>query len=161
VRASFSGETLAGLWQRAIGQMGMLTAKDLGKSEQAISGPNALVVRFSTTYNKEYERCSQPGVQGKLESLLQAACGAPIAVRFELAGSSSEPARDEPRRAPVRKSELRREAAQVALVQSAVEQLGAQIVHADEGFGAAATSSGSGTAIAEDAAFEEEANENV
>jgi DNA polymerase-3 subunit gamma/tau len=99
----------------------------------ANSAPNCLVLRFPARYNIDKDYCLQSGSQDRLEEALQKITGQEVDVRYETADDETAAAK-EGARVP-RAVQMRRDAAQVPLVQRALEGMGAQLIRADEGFG--------------------------
>jgi DNA polymerase-3 subunit gamma/tau len=135
-------ETLPAVWQDVLAQAGPMFRRELEKAElPAISGPNTLVIRFLPRYNQAREFCQEPGRLGRLEELLRRIAGQSCQLRVEAVsgsppGESSEAAAD-PANSPSRYRRQRAEAVQEPLLKRAIDVLGAQIVHLDDGFGAA------------------------
>jgi DNA polymerase-3 subunit gamma/tau len=133
--------SLAGIWHDVLAQLGPMLAGNLGKAESiAISGPKNLVVRFPSRYNHEQEYCQLSNSVTRIQEVVRKLTGQAWNVRVESAGG-------EPSSAPTKGSELeaapssyrrqRADASQEPLVKRALDVLAAQIVHVDEGFGAA------------------------
>jgi DNA polymerase-3 subunit gamma/tau len=141
-QVSLTPETMAEVWQEVLQQVGPMLASDLEKAEiPAISGPNALVLRFPVGYNPEREHCQEPARVARVEELLRKLTGRAWNLRIESLGgnaaASPPPAAEETVSSQSRYRRQRAEALQEPLVKRAMELLGAQIVHVDEGFGAA------------------------
>jgi DNA polymerase III subunit gamma/tau len=104
----------------------------------ANSAPNSLVLRFPARYNREKDYCQQPGSQDRLVDALMKVTGETIELRFEVLPPTEPEAPPVPR---VPKAvQMRQSASQDPLVRRAVEELGAQLVKADDGFGLATPS---------------------
>ncbi len=131
-------DTVPGIWAQVLSQVGSLLASDLRKSElPAIFGPNALALRFPSAYNQAREYCQDPARVARVEEALRKVVGRPISIRVEAGtpGAPTErlaptPESPRPRRNP------REDAEKEPLVKRALDVLGAQIVRADDGFGA-------------------------
>ena len=141
---ALAAETLPAVWQDVLAQAGPMLRNELEKAElPAISGPNTLVIRFPARYNQAREFCQEPGRVARLEELLRRLTGQSCQLRVEAVGGSppgeSPEAADDPVNSPSRYRRQRAEAAQEPLLKRAIDVLGAQIVHVDDGFGAAPT----------------------
>src|SRR5262249_3424822 len=139
---TLSEETLPQIWQEVLSQAGNILAAQLGNAGiPAISGPNALVLRFSATYNSQREYCQEPTRLTRIEELLRRITGRTLQVRVESVGGlpSAEPveAVDDSAISSSRYRRQRTEAGQEPLLKRAIDVLGAQVVHLDDGFGAA------------------------
>jgi DNA polymerase-3 subunit gamma/tau len=133
--------TLAQIWPEILAQVGPILASNLNKhTSLAISGPNTLVIRFPGGYNHQREHCQEPTSLARVEEALLKTTGRAWNVRIETApgpggnGPSSEDgagatAAPAPSRRP--KSEVLQE----PLIKRAMEVMGAQVLHMDEGFG--------------------------
>jgi DNA polymerase-3 subunit gamma/tau len=133
--------SLREVWSAVVAQLGPMLAGNLQKGEgPAISGPKNLVLRFPSRYNHEQEYCQLATNMTRIQEAIRKVTGQSWNVRIESI-------RGEPAGAPPKASEpdsvqsnyrrLRADASQEPLVKRALEQLGAQIVHVDDGFGAA------------------------
>jgi DNA polymerase-3 subunit gamma/tau len=131
-------ESLPEIWKTVMAQVGPMLASDLGKGTVAISGPKTLVLCFPQGYNLEREMCVEPGRMARLQEAVQKITGQAWNVRVEapanLAAASSQKAA-EPEHSQPSYYRQRTEAGQEPLVKRAMEQLGAQILRVDEGFG--------------------------
>ncbi len=138
-----SAETLPRIWQELLAQAGPLLASELGKAEvPAISGPNTLVLRFPLQYNQAREHCQEPVRVTRIEELFRKITGRPWQVRIDSAGNGAATttttgADADAANQPTRYRRQRAEALQEPLLRRAAEVLGAQVVHVDDGFGAA------------------------
>ena len=106
----------------------------------AISGPNSLVLRFTTDYNQEREYCQEPTRLAKIEEAVRKGTGHPWILRVEAgpaAGPTTAPAPVAERPALAPRRNHRAEAEKEPLVKRAVDALGAQIVRVEDGFGEA------------------------
>jgi DNA polymerase-3 subunit gamma/tau len=144
-----SAETLPAVWQAVLTQAGPILAAELEKAAlPAISGPNTLVIRFPSRYNSAREFCKEPSRSSRIEELLRRVTGGPWQLRIEDAGGSpgeetSSPV-DDSAHSPSRSRRQRAEAVQEPLLKRAIDVLGAQVVHLDDGFGAAPAAAGNG-----------------
>jgi len=136
-----SAETLQPVWAEVLAQVGPMLRSDLEKAESvAISGPNALVIRFTPRYNLERDHCQEPTRVARTEEVLRKVTGKAWTLRVESGGSDPVVAQAQAADAEQLQSRYRRqrtEAMQEPLVKRAIERLGAQIVQVDEGFGSA------------------------
>jgi DNA polymerase III subunit gamma/tau len=131
-----------------------MLGSDLEKAElPAISGPNTLALRFPARYNHPREHCQEPKAVSRIEEVLRKITGQPWGIRVETGGQ--EPVHPSPAPAseadpsPSRSQRQLTEALQEPLVKRAIEVFGAQIVHQEEGFGAAPTEAGERAEAAE------------
>jgi DNA polymerase-3 subunit gamma/tau len=143
-----TAESLPRIWPNILAQLGQFLRNDLEKAGiPAISGPNTLVIRFPPEYNTPRDRCQDPEKLARLEQLLLQQTGQKYNVRVEaLSGSvdnasSSARIAEDPENSHSRLPPPREEAAQPPLVQWAKDLLGAKLIKADPGFGAAAAAS--------------------
>jgi DNA polymerase-3 subunit gamma/tau len=137
-------ENTGEIWQQVLAQVGPMLAGDLRVvNSLAISGPNTLVLRLPPGYNRLEEHHLDPSRVGRIEAALQKVTGQTWNLRLESpAGSppaaqlsgSSETATDS---ALSRSKRARAEALKQPLLVRAMDLLGAQIVHLDDGFGTA------------------------
>jgi DNA polymerase-3 subunit gamma/tau len=139
-----SAETLPRVWQAVLAQAGPMLAREVEKGGiPAISGPNTLVMRFPARYNRAQEFCQEPARVARIEELLRRVTGQACQLRIETASGSSQvettSAADDPANLPTRQRRQRAEAVQEPLLKRAIDVLGAQVVHLDDGFGAAPT----------------------
>jgi DNA polymerase III subunit gamma/tau len=136
-------ESLPRLWQEVLEKLPTLLAKELARAGlPAISGPNALVLRFPLEYNSARDYIDQPGNAARIETLLQNLTGTRCHLRFEWpTAPAQKPPTDEDRegsQSPYRRRQA--EAFKEPLIRKAIERMGAQILEVDEGFGGAAPS---------------------
>ncbi len=144
------------VWRRVLTSVGPMLSGMLEKvSEVAISAPNLLVLRFPARYNELMGHCQEASRSDRLEETLRRITGQAVKVRFEqsVAGVSPEPTRAESR--PSRSHQLRDAAMQQPLVQRAVQEFGAQLLKADEGFGAVSDEPATGLEETEETRTEE------
>jgi DNA polymerase-3 subunit gamma/tau len=132
--------SLKQIWREVLGQLGPMMAGNLIKTEGiAISGPKTLVLRFPLRYNHERDYCQETSRVARIQDAIRKVTGQTWNIRVE-GGSAESPAPHlkasqaaEPSQSNYRRQ--RAEAAQEPLVNRALDQLGAQIVHVDDGFG--------------------------
>jgi len=137
-------DTLPQVWQQTLALLGQMHASDLQKAGQpAISGPNALVLRFPPSYNLAQEHCQTPAKMARVEEVLRKITGHPVVFRIEAAASTASPAAaqaaEDEEKTPSRYQRQRAEALKEPMVKRAMEVLGAQLVDVDEGFATAST----------------------
>jgi DNA polymerase-3 subunit gamma/tau len=140
---ALTAESVQAVWHQVLAQVGGMYAGHLEKaSSLAISGPNTLVLTFSSVYNTDREYCQESSRVTRITELLRKVTGRAWNLRFDTVTDSTPesatPATDADKSQP-RYLRQRTEALQEPLVKRALEVLGAQIVHVDEGFGAAPT----------------------
>jgi DNA polymerase-3 subunit gamma/tau len=133
--------SLKAIWPEILTQVGPILARHLEKAASvAILGPNALVLRFPAQYNAHHDVCQEPVNVARLEEAFRKVTGHTGSFRLESASTEAAVASAAAAVAdnsPSRYRRQRTEALQEPLVKRAHEVLGAQIVHVDEGFGAA------------------------
>jgi DNA polymerase-3 subunit gamma/tau len=134
-----TSETLVHVWPEILTQVGPILARELERAGlPAISGPNGLVLQFSSEYNRQQAYCSDPSRIQRIQDALRRVTGREWNVRVEAAAASNGiPARLSPEPTPVPLS-AGAEVLQQPLVQAAVNALGAKLLQVDEGFGAVA-----------------------
>jgi DNA polymerase-3 subunit gamma/tau len=137
-----SEQSLPAVWGDLLAQVGPMAAAHLGKAgPPAISGPNSLVLRFPARYNQERDYCQEPTRAQRIEELLRKITGQPCQLRIESVGSGAvlapEEAAEDGVNSPPRSRLKRADAVQEPLLKRAIDVLGAQVVHVDDGFGAA------------------------
>jgi DNA polymerase III subunit gamma/tau len=137
-------ETLPQIWQQTLALLGQMHASDLQKAgPPAISGPNALVLRFPPSYNLAQEHCQTPAKMARVEEVLRKITGHPVVFRIEAAAGAASPAAEQAaedeEKTPSRYQKQRAEALKEPMVKRAMEVLGAQLVDVDEGFATAVT----------------------
>jgi DNA polymerase-3 subunit gamma/tau len=134
-------ETAEQVWSEVLARADGFLANDLEKVEGvAISGPNTLVLRFPTQYNRQCEQCQEPVRKSRIEEALRKLTGHAWGVRAELVSNVAAATSTTAVEAETSQSRYRRqraEAMKVPLVKRAFEVLGAQFVQVDEGFGVA------------------------
>jgi DNA polymerase-3 subunit gamma/tau len=132
--------TLPQIWTQVLGQVGQIYASYLVKGTVAIGGPSHLVVRFSAAYNDDRDYCQEPARVDRVVEALRKITGRAWQVRFDLIPgepAAAPPAQPAAEATPTRYVRQRAEALQEPLLKRALEQLGAQVVYVDDGFGAA------------------------
>jgi DNA polymerase-3 subunit gamma/tau len=138
-RPTLSEHSLPTLWQEMLTQVGGMLAGHLEKAGlPAITGPNTLVLRFPPRYNHEYAFCQEPERYQRIEAVLRTLVGQQFQLRIETAGSGAAPEPDNVAAgatSPPRSRQQRAEAVPEPLLRRAIDVLGAQVVHMDEGFG--------------------------
>jgi DNA polymerase-3 subunit gamma/tau len=135
-----SEATLPQLWSQFLTQVGQIMAAELSRGKVTIGGPNLLVITFPASCRKQKEYCEEPTRVTRACDALKKLTSKPCQLRFELAGGAQEeetPIADA-EAAQHRYQAQRTEVLRVPLVKRAHDQLGAQVVSVDEGFGAAA-----------------------
>lgn len=139
VIVELTAESLPKFWQQVLTQLGPMMAGMLDKaSSLAISGPNTLVLNFSSQYNSNRDYCQEPSRTTRIADALKKLTGRSWNVRFDaIAGEApaAVAAQAEPDSGVSRYRRQREDAGKEPLVKRAMEQLGAQIVQVDEGFG--------------------------
>jgi len=146
VPLALTAETLPAVWSQVLRQVGNLLASDLDKAETpAIFGPNTLVIRFPSGYNKERDHCQAPSSVARIEATLKKILGRGYSLRIEsppaVPGKAAPAVVPSVEAAPAAARPPRRhprdEAEKEPLVKRALEVLDAQVMRADEGFGTA------------------------
>jgi DNA polymerase-3 subunit gamma/tau len=132
-----TNDSLPVVWRRLIDQTEAMTVKHLlaASPEQAITGPNALVVRFPRGYNLPDETR-----RGQIEDLLAAVTGEKWRIKVEAtaalaAGSERAELPESPMQ---RRRRQQDEILRLPVPARLRELLGAQLVDMEEGFGQAA-----------------------
>jgi DNA polymerase III subunit gamma/tau len=133
-------ETLGSVWadlQQYLSEKSPLLAVQLRNAlPPAIFGPNALAIRFHSSYNLAYESCrTEPNVQ-KLQDALKKLIGQPATVRIEtVSGPSPQANAKQATAAPAASTgDRKRHLQSLPFFKKATESLGAQIWHVDDGF---------------------------
>jgi DNA polymerase-3 subunit gamma/tau len=143
-------EKLPEIWARVLQQVGAMLASELNKANlPAISGPNALVIRFPEEYNQAKEHCQAPDRIARVEQALGKVLGQSCSLRVE-----GESRRESVPKPPVQEAapagagtaklaqpNPREEAAKQPFVRRAMDVFAAQVVRADPGFGEAGSPS--------------------
>jgi DNA polymerase-3 subunit gamma/tau len=137
-------ETLQNVWSEVLAFVGPMLAGDLKKAgDVAISAPNTLAIRFSDRYNWNVSQYWDPSRVGRIEEALRKITGTSWSIRVETTSGNVDPAShsrpdaEGSETSSARSRRLKTEAMQQPLITRAMEVLGAQIVHMDDGFGAA------------------------
>ncbi len=131
-------ETLIHVWDRVLEGLPPIHAAQLRKGVVAISGPNTLAIQFSQGYNHERDYCQESSKAARVEEALRNVTGQAWGFRIEARNDAiASPAPGAPPQPPVPRSQTRRaEAMREPVVRRAIEDFGAQLLSADEGFGA-------------------------
>jgi DNA polymerase-3 subunit gamma/tau len=141
VPLAFREEFLAEIWQQLLTNSGFAFQSELRKTTSpAISGPNTLVVRVSRRYNIAGSLFQDATRLAKVEEILTRIVGQPSTIRVEWLDEAAEAAATSKSSSAVALGQQRQQRAelmQIPLVKRATDVLGAQIIRADEGFGAA------------------------
>jgi len=131
--------TLGEIWPGILSQLGPMLAGNLNKAERvAISGPKTLVLTFPPRYNHERDYCQEATRVARIQDVIRKVTGQSWNIRVEaVIGEEVDTLR---KAAPIERAtssyrRQRAEAGQEPLVKRAMDQLGAQIVHVDDGFG--------------------------
>jgi DNA polymerase-3 subunit gamma/tau len=132
-------DTLAPVWSKLLAQVGQIHGAELARGKVVIGGANLLVVTFPAAYHKQMEYCQEPLRVTRAGDALKKMTGRPWQLRFELAGTApdADAVLIEAEAAQNRYHAQRTEVLRVPLIKRAHEQLGAQVVSVDDGFGAA------------------------
>jgi DNA polymerase-3 subunit gamma/tau len=132
--------SLPEIWPAILGELGPMLAGNLGKAQAvAISGPKTLVLRFLPSYNHERDYCQESTRLIRIQDAIQKITGQSWSLRVESSGGQEVGPQLKVQAADSGTSNYRRqraEAGQEPLVRRAIDQLSAQIVHVEEGFGA-------------------------
>jgi hypothetical protein len=147
-------DTREEVWTETLAQLPPMLRHEVEKAGlPAISGPNTLVLSFTPEYNLQREHCQEPTRLARIEEVLQKVTGRVWKVRVEslTGGGTGRQARaaDGADSSLSRYRRQRTEALQEPLVKRAIDLLGAQIVHVDEGFGIAPAASADRAEVAE------------
>jgi DNA polymerase-3 subunit gamma/tau len=135
-------DSLPVLWAQVLAQLGQIHRNDLENGGfPAISGPNALVIRFPARYNAARDRCQDPEKIGGVEQLLLKLTGQKCHLRIESGDDSpnavaSARATEDGGGLQSRSLPTRDEVVEPPLVKWARDLLGAKPIKADPGFGA-------------------------
>ncbi|MBI1830178.1 MAG: hypothetical protein HYR84_01860 [Planctomycetes bacterium] len=139
---SLNDENLPSIWQQVIQESGFALQADLRRiSNVAISGPNTLVFRINRRYNSSSGAFHDAAKLAKVQELLERIVGQPCAISIEWTDDAAEP-KGSPKTpaaaAMGQQRQARVELMKIPFVKNVVDVLNAQIVRADEGFGATA-----------------------
>jgi DNA polymerase-3 subunit gamma/tau len=141
---TFDQESIQLIWQQLLSESGFAIQSDLRKANNAaISGPNALVIRVSRRYNAPGSLFQDSVRLAKVEEILSRLVGKTSTIRIEWFDEAAEPAASSGSKSSTavalgQQRQQRAELMQIPLVKLAADVLGAQIISADEGYGAAA-----------------------
>jgi hypothetical protein len=144
IQRNLTDATMPAIWQQLLADSGLAFQAELRKVQNtAISGPNSLVIQVSRGYNAPGSLFADALRLNKLAESLGCILGQPASIRVEWT--------DEPAQAVGTKSaaavalgqqrQLRAELMQIPFVKKASDVLGAQIIRADEAFGAVVSES--------------------
>lgn len=141
-KAALTEASLSEIWPEVLAQVGPAFAGYLKKAGiPAIPGPNNLVLRFGAQYNHLREYCQEPDRLKRIEEVLLGLTGQACAVRVESAGNAptegTAETAEETANSQSRYRRQRVEVSQEPLIQRAIDVLGGQLVHVDEGFNGA------------------------
>ena len=131
--------TLESVWAALLQYLSEKSPLLAGQLKQAlppaIFGPNALAIRFHSSYNLPYESCRTEQNIQKLQEALKKLLGKPVTVRIDLVGGPNPMAAAKPAAASAPPPGDRKRVLQgMPFFKQAVQSLGAQIWHVDEGF---------------------------
>ncbi|GIW78612.1 MAG: hypothetical protein KatS3mg105_0419 [Gemmatales bacterium] len=119
------------VWAQVLDTIGPMLRHQISKAERvAIFGPKTLVLQFSSSYNLDH--CQQPERVDRIEAALKRITGEDWRIRFELVERPNQGG--SPDESPTMQRQ-KEEALKMPLVKRAIEQLNAQIVKVEEGFG--------------------------
>jgi hypothetical protein len=136
-------DSLPQIWQQVLTESGFAFQAELRKAKStAISGPNALVLSVSRRYNAPGSLFLDSARLAKVQDILTRIVGGACSIRIEWidepAESSIPGAKSPASQAAGQQRQQRAEWMQIPFVKKATDVLGAQIMRADEGFGAVA-----------------------
>jgi DNA polymerase-3 subunit gamma/tau len=137
-----SPDTLSQIWPEILTQVGPILARELEKAGlPAISGPNNLVLRFSSDYNRQCTFCGDPVRVQRVQDALRRLTGQDWTLVVESAygrnGHRAPPPAEMPAATPPTPPAPGPDAMGQPLVAGVVEMLGGKVMHVDEGFGTA------------------------
>jgi DNA polymerase III subunit gamma/tau len=132
---------LDAIWAKVLTEVGFAIAGLLKKAASvAIAGPNCLAMRVSQRYNTPGGALLDSSRLARVEEVLHKITGQPCTMQVEFI-KDDDPAAESVRSSVAPPSaqsrQQRAEVMQLPLVKKAVDVLGAQLIKADEGFGAA------------------------
>ncbi|MDY3562710.1 DNA polymerase III subunit gamma/tau [Gemmata sp. JC673] len=108
-------------------------------SSYAIFGPNALAVRFPTSYANAKKECEGEASLARFQDALKRVTGQPVSIRFELDRSpNAQPLAGPQSAAVAAPTERKRSLGSLPMFKKAHEVFGAQIWHVDDDFNPAA-----------------------
>ncbi|MSQ93592.1 MAG: DNA polymerase III subunit gamma/tau [Gemmataceae bacterium] len=135
-------ESLPSIWQQLLTNSGFAFQSELRRAiNTAISGPNSLVIGIARRYNAPGSLFADSVRMGAVEKILSRIVGQTTTIRVEWTDDAPESAAGVPSQSAQgagQQRQLRAELMQIPCVKKAADVLGAQIIRADEGFGAAA-----------------------
>ncbi len=133
-------ESLPKIWQQLLTKAGFAFQAELRKAKTpAIFGPNTLVLPISRRYNAPGCFFLDSAKLGKVQEILSGIVGQPCTLRIEWSDEPVEPAAVGAKNSSAQAmGQQRSEWLQIPFVKKAADVLGAQIMRADEGFGAVA-----------------------
>jgi hypothetical protein len=143
-KLNFAPENVQAIWQQLLSESGFAIQSDLRRANNAaISGPNALAIRVSRRYNAPGSLFQDAARLAKVEEILSRLVGQPCTIRIEWFDEAGESAAANASKSSTavalgQQRQQRAELMQIPLVKLAADVLGAQIIRADDGFGAAA-----------------------
>lgn len=110
-----------------------MLAGELSKgSLPAIIGPNAVVIRFPASYNRQCQACGEPARLQRIQDALKTVTGEDWSIRFETIEDSQPAGQDsQPLMIPERQPAL----AENPLITAIKSTLDARVMRVDEGFG--------------------------
>jgi DNA polymerase-3 subunit gamma/tau len=137
---ALTSDTLTRIWPEILTQVGPILARELEKAGfPAISGPNSLVLRFSSDYNRQCTFCGDPVRVQRVQEALRRLTGQEWTLVIESAygrnghrapQQTELPVATLPAATPAGPDALRQ-----PLVERVVELLGGKLMQMDEGFG--------------------------
>lgn len=130
---NLNADSLPVVWSQLLSTVGITLSSLLGRAvEQAISGPNTLVIRFPHGYN-----LSDPGRKAQVEAALKEITGQPWSVMAETLAAPTNGHGSKPAETPSQQRRRRQdEVMKLPLPARAKEVLGANMIgDPDEGFG--------------------------
>jgi DNA polymerase-3 subunit gamma/tau len=139
---ALSPDTIAQIWPEILTQVGPILARELEKAGlPAISGPNNLVLRFSSDYNRQCSYCGDPVRVQRVQEALRRLTGQDWTLVVESSygrnGHRAPPPTETPVAVPPAPPVSGPDALGQPLVVGVVELLGGKLMHVDEGFGTA------------------------
>ena len=151
---TLSEKTVSDVWSRVLRTLGdrspLLTTQLKLATLPAIFGPNSLVLRFPSRYSQAYDACATEMNLAKLHDALQRVTGQPVTIRPELSRDDAAGPTPPPAPPTGHANERRKQLVELPIFKRAVEVLGAQIWHVDEGFNPAAAKPALPPAAADD-----------
>jgi DNA polymerase-3 subunit gamma/tau len=136
VSTGLTDQSLPIVWPEIVAQLGIMFGSQVQKAGlPAISGPNALVLRFAPEYNAAYEHCSAPTNVQRLEAAVKAATGQAWTIRLEKKPGASNGAANGAAPPPPPRVRQQEAMQQHAILKRAIEVFDALPVFMDAGFG--------------------------